>query len=84
MNRRLGIIENPLNYETRNWKRVGIFFATFTLAGVVRFKDGLPQPWPLILVSILGAIVLTLSYLLWRPANPPAPNPEAGPESDSP
>jgi hypothetical protein len=68
MARPSGIIENPRRYEPRNRKSTGIFFAIFTMAALVRFVDALPRPWSLVLILLLGIVVLTLSYLLWRPS----------------
>jgi hypothetical protein len=82
MDHRFGIIENPLKYEPRNWKRAGIFFASFTLAAIFRFRDGLPKPWLLVSVSVLGAVILTMSFLLWRPSS--TDNPDPPPDSGAP
>ena len=83
MNRCFGIIEDPLKHEPRTWNRAGIFFASFTLAAVVRFRDDLPQPWPLVLVCVLGVVIVTQSYLLCRATKTAASDSDDRPESDA-
>jgi hypothetical protein len=82
MPRPLAIIEDPRRYQPREWKGAGIFFAVFTMGALVRFGDGLPKPWALVLISLLGLVVLSLSYSLSRPARPAESDPDSKPEAN--
>jgi len=74
MARHLAIVDDPRQYQPREWKGAAIFCAIFTMGALVRFGDALPKPWGLVLISFLGIIVLWLSYSLSRPARPAEPD----------
>jgi drug/metabolite transporter (DMT)-like permease len=82
---RLRIIENPLKFERFGWKRAAICFASFSLVAVFHFRDGLPKMAFGVLTGVLCAVVLALSYLLWRKNAAAEPDPQnTSPSSDRP